>query len=160
MEVTQDVLKYLSNEKKIQSNKLKKLLFLKNLKKKKCEICGIEEWRGYPAPLELHHIDGNHNNNSLSNLEILCPNCHALKPGFCNSSRKKKKNIEEYKKAIETSTTISEVCIKLGLSPKGANYATIKGHMEKYGLRLIQKTPTEKKRRSNHPKKNGISIKP
>jgi predicted hotdog family 3-hydroxylacyl-ACP dehydratase len=30
-----------------------------------------------PIPLELHHIDGNHHNNSLSNLQILCPNCHA-----------------------------------------------------------------------------------
>ena len=29
-------------------------------------------------PLEIHHIDGNHKNNHLENLQILCPNCHAL----------------------------------------------------------------------------------
>lgn len=27
--------------------------------------------------MELHHKDGNHHNNNLNNLEILCPNCHA-----------------------------------------------------------------------------------
>ena len=34
---------------------------------------------GKPLVLELHHIDNNHNNNELSNLEVLCPNCHAMK---------------------------------------------------------------------------------
>ena len=37
----------------------------------------LSEWMGKPIPLELHHKDGNHYNNDLSNLEILCPNCHA-----------------------------------------------------------------------------------
>lgn len=31
-------------------------------------------------PLELNHIDGNWKNNIESNLELLCPNCHALTP--------------------------------------------------------------------------------
>lgn len=31
------------------------------------------------VPLELHHLDGNSNNNNvLSNVILLCPNCHAL----------------------------------------------------------------------------------
>jgi hypothetical protein len=28
--------------------------------------------------LDLHHKDGNANNNVLSNVELLCPNCHSL----------------------------------------------------------------------------------
>jgi len=36
-----------------------------------CYICGIN----FPH-LNLHHIDNNHNNNSLKNLVKLCPNCH------------------------------------------------------------------------------------
>lgn len=28
--------------------------------------------------LEVHHIDGNSNNNVLSNVILLCPNCHSL----------------------------------------------------------------------------------
>lgn len=42
-----------------------------------CQNCGLSTWLNQPIPLELHHIDGNHKNNSLSNLQILCPNCHA-----------------------------------------------------------------------------------
>jgi 5-methylcytosine-specific restriction endonuclease McrA len=39
---------------------------------------------GEPIPLELHHIDGNHNNNDLSNIQLLCPNCHAQTDNFSN----------------------------------------------------------------------------
>lgn len=41
---------------------------------------------------ELHHVDDDHNNNNLTNLQILCPNCHLQTKGF----RKKK-----YDKEIE-----------------------------------------------------------
>lgn len=37
----------------------------------KCECCG------YSEVLDLHHIDGNHKNNSPENHGVLCPNCHA-----------------------------------------------------------------------------------
>ena len=36
----------------------------------KCEWCG---WEGY---CDVHHKDGNHDNDKKDNLEILCPNCH------------------------------------------------------------------------------------
>lgn len=31
---------------------------------------------GYSLIVDVHHIDGNHQNNELSNLDVLCPNCH------------------------------------------------------------------------------------
>jgi len=31
---------------------------------------------------EIDHIDGNPKNNTITNLRILCPNCHALTPTF------------------------------------------------------------------------------
>jgi hypothetical protein len=37
---------------------------------------------GRPIPLELDHIDGHHWNNSLDNLRLLCPNCHAQTPTY------------------------------------------------------------------------------
>lgn len=40
------------------------------------EKCGISEWLGEPLTLELHHKNGNRKDNTLSNLELLCPNCH------------------------------------------------------------------------------------
>lgn len=44
---------------------------------KKCWKCKNTEWNKLPITLELEHVDGNSSNNSLNNLEILCPNCHS-----------------------------------------------------------------------------------
>ncbi len=68
--------KYLNNEQAITSFKLRNRLFAEGFFEKKCCRCGLTEWLGNPIPLELHHKDGNKNNNHLDNLEILCPNCH------------------------------------------------------------------------------------
>lgn len=32
---------------------------------------------GNPIPLELHHINGINTDNRISNLQLICPNCHA-----------------------------------------------------------------------------------
>jgi len=34
------------------------------------------------VPLEVDHIDGDHNNNRPENLRLLCPNCHSLTPTY------------------------------------------------------------------------------
>ena len=34
------------------------------------------------VPIQMEHIDGNSENNSIENLELLCPNCHSLTPTF------------------------------------------------------------------------------
>lgn len=69
---------YLSNAYPISSDKLKKRLFKLKLKERRCEVCNLVEWHGKPAPLELDHIDSNHVNNNLDNLQILCANCHSV----------------------------------------------------------------------------------
>ena len=83
---------YLSNKKKISSDKLKKKLFKLNIKTQVCERCGLTEWNGSPIVLQLHHKDGNPLNNNLSNLEILCPNCHSQTENYANKHRNKKVN--------------------------------------------------------------------
>ena len=64
-----------------QSFKLKRRLFIAGIKQPKCEECGWAKTNldGY-LPLELDHINGDHNDNRLENLRVLCPNCHSLKP--------------------------------------------------------------------------------
>jgi hypothetical protein len=69
---------YLSGERFIKSNDLKQRLFKDKIKNYKCEECNLSEWRQQPIPLELHHIDSNPKNNNLTNLKILCSNCHSL----------------------------------------------------------------------------------
>lgn len=67
---------YLNNKVKVQSHKLRIRLLEEGIFEAKCNRCGLDSWLGQPIPLELHHKDGNKDNNSLDNLELLCPNCH------------------------------------------------------------------------------------
>jgi 5-methylcytosine-specific restriction endonuclease McrA len=41
-------------------------------------FCGLKKWQGKDIPLELHHVNSDRMDNSLENIVILCPNCHAL----------------------------------------------------------------------------------
>lgn len=74
---------YLVENSNIRSDTLKKRLIKEGIKKHECEHCGITTWCGEPAPLELDHINGVHEDNRFSNLRILCCNCHALTETYC-----------------------------------------------------------------------------
>lgn len=42
----------------------------------KCAICGLSNsWNNKPLVLILDHIDGHANNNTRTNLRLICPNC-------------------------------------------------------------------------------------
>ena len=74
-------IEYIKKESGVKSYLLKEKLIRDGIKQKQCEICGLTLWLGQDIPLELHHKDCNHYNNSLENLQMLCPNCHALQDG-------------------------------------------------------------------------------
>lgn len=65
-----------------QTYKLKNKLIKAGIKENKCEICGITDWNGKHIQMELHHIDGDRTNHKLSNLMMLCPNCHSQTETF------------------------------------------------------------------------------
>lgn len=46
----------------------------------KCCQCGVSQWGPQQKllSLEMNHKDGDQQNSSISNLELLCPNCHRL----------------------------------------------------------------------------------
>lgn len=69
---------YLTEESSIGSAALRKKLIAAGLKDSRCEKCNNIEWLGQSIPLELHHINGVHNDCRLENLMVLCPNCHAI----------------------------------------------------------------------------------
>lgn len=71
--------------------------FLKKKYDNKCQQCSTGEWQGKSLNLHLHHIDGDAYNNDLSNVMLLCPNCHSqtenygvYNKGQGRSTRKKK----------------------------------------------------------------------
>lgn len=60
-----------------------------------CMVCGQsgDDWNGKPMTLIVDHIDGKSDNNLLSNLRIVCPNCDSQLSTYKgrnkgNSSRK------------------------------------------------------------------------
>lgn len=68
------------------SYKLKIRLIKEGVKEERCEVCNNTEWMGEPIPLDLHHINGNHFDNRLENLIIVCPNCHRLTDNWGNKN--------------------------------------------------------------------------
>ena len=103
----------------------------------KCENCGLEEWQYKQIPLEVHHIDGDDLNSDLSNLQILCPNCHALTDNY------KGKNInsglivvsdEDLVKALNEYPNIRQALMSVGLTGKGGNYVRANELIQKYQI--------------------------
>ena len=48
----------------------------------KCNHCGFNKYPLIGGPYELHHIDGNRENNLRENEEVLCRNCHFMTDNF------------------------------------------------------------------------------
>ncbi len=88
--VRKNASEYLFNGSTINPYKLKLKLIADNVKRKMCENCEGKICLGIEIPLELHHINGNRFDNRIENLQILCPNCHALTENY--SGRKTKKD--------------------------------------------------------------------
>lgn len=89
----------------MKSHNIRLKLLREGVKQHQCERCGLTDWLGKPIPLELDHIDGNHSNNALSNLQVLCCNCHAQTPTW--RGRKLKKPARSY---------ICQLCFKAKVS--------------------------------------------
>lgn len=71
-----------SGDTSISSKLCKKYLIHKHGNKcMKCGWCEVNSMSGN-VPIELEHKDGDSTNNSLDNLELLCPNCHSLTPTY------------------------------------------------------------------------------
>ena len=75
----------------VQTNKIRKKLLREGLKEYICECCKNTLWNGVPIPLEVHHKDGDKENNAIENLQLLCPNCHALTDNYRGKNMKKHK---------------------------------------------------------------------
>lgn len=69
---------------------IKNIIIRDNLIEYKCSNvgCSISNWMGQKLSLHLDHINGINNDNRLSNLRFLCPNCHSLTETYCGKQLK------------------------------------------------------------------------
>lgn len=103
---------YFNNNKFIKTHQLKKKLLKENIKENKCEICGLTEWLGKPLTIQLHHINGNNSDNSLGNLQMLCPNCHSQTDSYCGAANTNivKKYCKDCGREVLKTSTYCPIC--------------------------------------------------
>lgn len=54
----------------------------------KCNCCGGGNvYNGLPLTLQVNHIDGDATNNTIKNVELLCPNCHSQTPTYGSKNK-------------------------------------------------------------------------
>jgi hypothetical protein len=93
-----------------------------------CDECEQGKlWNGKSLALQLDHIDGD-SSNVLENLRLLCPNCHSQTDTFAGRGKALKKRKSRFVSdaalvsALESSQSIREALLLVGLVASGANY--------------------------------------
>lgn len=73
--------------------------YLEETNHNSCQRCGWHEINEYTGnvPLQIHHIDGDCTNNSPDNIQLLCPNCHALTENFGSRNKNSKRVFRKQK---------------------------------------------------------------
>ena len=85
--------------------------YLMEINHNACQKCGWSQVNTFTnsVPLEIHHISDENFDNSLSNLQLLCPNCHSLTANFRSRGAGRKER-RQY------TTNKNKVCIDCGIA--------------------------------------------
>jgi len=135
------------------NHKLKLHLIKNNIKENCCENCRLTQWLGNQISLELHHIDGNNQNNDISNIKLLCPNCHSLTHNYRGKNKKShpKKIVPDsvFIEIIPQCYSAREALIRVGLVGAGANYTRIKKIMMENNLSYRKKEVSDEMKKAS-----------
>lgn len=90
---------------------LKQRLIKIGILKDECCLCGQSNtWNGKALTLQLDHINGDHNDNRIENLRVLCPNCHSQTETFGNKRKYDQKYCLDCGKEIGNHSTYCRTC--------------------------------------------------
>lgn len=69
---------------------LKQRLLKEGILENVCGECGqVGTWNNKPLNMQLDHINGISNDHNISNIRMLCPNCHTQTETFAGKNRQK-----------------------------------------------------------------------
>ena len=130
----------------------------------KCEKCHLELWDSQLIPLQVHHIDGDRYNNQLNNLQLLCPNCHALTDNFGIKNYNTNKpyiSDEKFIEVLKQSTSIFNALVTLGMNTSGTNYRRAYRLKEENNIHFIisNKAPASTSKSTSRSTSTSTSIK-
>jgi hypothetical protein len=82
--------KLVKGDKHVGSADIKAYLVKNNLVENKCSVCNLPPvWNNKPLTLQLDHINGDHFDNRVENLRLICPNCHTQTETFTGRNNAK-----------------------------------------------------------------------
>jgi transposase-like protein len=112
---------------------IKKILVRDHGVKEECAICKIEPmWHGKTLVLQLDHIDGINSNNNVSNLRLLCPNCHSQTSNYTGKNTKGRSRGHRIPSKEEL-LTLLETCSVYALARlRGVSTRTIYNWLKSY----------------------------
>ena len=110
---------------------IKSLIMKEGLIEYRCELCEIDgNWMGKNLNLHLDHKNGIRNDNRISNLRFLCPNCHSQTESYCSKINRsitiETYDIEYIKGVFNESSSLTECLIRLSLKDTKSNRDKLK----------------------------------
>lgn len=97
----EDFILKLTTNSTYSNHHLKKFLIKFNILEYKCNSCGnCGDWNGKQLSLQIEHKNGISNDNTITNLEFLCPNCHSQTKTYAGKSLKKRYSCDTCGKSI------------------------------------------------------------
>lgn len=80
-----------------KTHSLKKRLIKDGKLTEQCSTCGCKPiWNGKLLSLHLDHINGDHYDNRIENLRLLCPNCHSQTDTYAGKNRTPKEKTKHF----------------------------------------------------------------
>lgn len=126
---------------KVKRDQIKNIIIKEKLIEYVCSECGQNgNWNGKVLSLQIDHINGIRNDNRLSNLRFLCPNCHSQTSTFCNRIGSMSKKIEDFELSeiislFEKSRSLTDLIIQLGIYDNTKNRNKLKIIKDSYNLK-------------------------